>query len=322
MLLPSLLTAVAAAAPSVIATSPIVPGATATLEVGNADPGAEVRVYASVTGTGPGPCAGGACLGLVAPFEVARGTVGPVGLAHLQATVPALAPLGPVWLQAVQVGPVEVGSVTEAEIRTPLKVLMVGDSITEGQQSQPSDLPYHQVTANELGPAYEVVSIGCGGATSEDWVPGGPSTLCGGQWWNPNVYEARATPELPVDVATVMLGTNDATGFFEPAPILPLDYAQNMVALIDQLLADGADTVVLMTPPPMCSTADPATVDRLVAYRAIDRYLCDHHAGVVCGPDVYTLLGPADFRACDVHPNGQGHRVLGEAVADAILGLW
>ncbi|MCB9684230.1 MAG: SGNH/GDSL hydrolase family protein [Alphaproteobacteria bacterium] len=318
----TLLVAVASAAPSVVPTTPIVPGAPATLEVANLAPGVDVRVYASVTGTGVGPCAGATCLDLLAPFEVARGTAGPLGATRLTASVPALAPLGPVWLQAVQVGPNVVGAVTDAEIRTPVRVLMVGDSITEGQQSQPTDLPYYQVTANALGAAYEVVSIGCGGATSEDWVPGGPATLCGGQWWNPNVYEARATPELPVDIATIMLGTNDSTGFFEPAPIVPLDYAQNMVAVIDQLLADGAETVMLLTPPPMCSTADPATVDRLVAYRAFDLRLCDHHAGVVCGPDVYTLLGPADFRACDVHPNGQGHAVLGEAVADAIIDLW
>ncbi|MCA9492476.1 MAG: SGNH/GDSL hydrolase family protein [Myxococcales bacterium] len=317
----TLLVAVASAAPSVVPTTPIVPGAQATLEVGNADPGSEVRVYASLTGAGQGPCAGATCLDLLAPFEVARGQVGPLGATRLVAAVPALAPLGPVWLQAAQVGPAEVGSVTSAEIRPPLKVLMIGDSITEGGQSQPSDLPYYEVTANALGPAYEVVSIGCGGATSEDWQPGGPATLCAGLWWNPNVYEERAVAELPSEVVTIMLGTNDSTGFFEPAPITPVDHAQNIVALVDQLLVDGAETVMLMTPPPMCSTTDPATLDRLADYRAFDLALCSHHAGVVCGPDVYTLLGPADFRGCDVHPNGQGHAVLGEAVADAILAL-
>lgn len=317
----TLVVAVASAAPSVVPVTPLVPGASATVEVGNATPGTEVRVFASLAGPGAGPCAGGACLDLLAPFEVARGRVGPLGAARLQATVPSLAPLGPVWLQAVQLGPADVGSVTAAEIRPPLKVLMIGDSITEGGQSQPSDLPYYEVTANALGSAYEVVSIGCGGATSEDWQPGGPATLCAGLWWNPNVYEARAVPELPADVVTIMLGTNDSTGFFEPAPITPLDYAQNIVALVDQLLVDDAGTVLLMTPPPMCSTTDPATLDRLAAYRVFDLALCSHHAGVVCGPDVYTLLGPADFRGCEVHPNGQGHAVLGEAVADAILAL-
>lgn len=78
---------------------------------------------------------------------------------------------------------------------------------------------------------------------------------------------------------------------------------------------------MLMSPPPMCDTADAATVARLEAYRAIVAAICDADERVVCGPDVYTLLGADDFQDCDVHPNGIGHLNLGVAVAEAIKNL-
>jgi hypothetical protein len=48
--------------------------------------------------------------------------------------------------------------------------------------------------------------------------------------------------------------------------------------------------------------------------------LCSQRPNVVCGPDVYDLLGPADFDGCDVHPNAAGHRKIGEALAATLAG--
>ncbi|MBU3951732.1 MAG: SGNH/GDSL hydrolase family protein [Proteobacteria bacterium] len=210
--------------------------------------------------------------------------------------------------------------VTPVKIWGRTSILMIGDSITEGVQSNPSAEPYTAVAAKILGKGFTVTQVGCGGATTWDWSSFGGVTLCGGQFWDLNVYEARARPNLPADVVTVMLGTNDATGFFEPAPISPNEYRDNLANLVTNLLNDGAGQVMLMTPPPMCESTNPDVVMRLEAYRTIVEAMCSTRKGVVCGPDVYTLLTEDDFQGCDPHPNGLGHLTLGIAVAMMILG--
>lgn len=199
-------------------------------------------------------------------------------------------------------------------------VLMIGDSITEGVQSRPAAEPYTIVAAKVLGQRFTVTQIGCGGATTWDWSLLGGVTFCGGRFWDPNVYEVLARPNLPADVVTVMLGTNDATGFYEPAPISPDAYRSNLANLVNHLFKDGAGKVMLMPPPHMCESASADVVRRLEAYRTIVGTMCNTRAGVVCGPDVYTLLDEDDFQGCDVHPNGLGHRTLGTAIAEMILG--
>ena len=212
------------------------------------------------------------------------------------------------------------GKVTPVKVWRQTSILMIGDSITQGVQSSPSAEPYSIVAANVLGKGFTVTQVGCGGATSRDWSLLGGVTFCGGRFWDRNVYEARVLPNLPADMVTIMLGTNDATGFFEPAPISPDDYRDNLANLVTNLLSDGAGQVMLMPPPPMCESTNAEVVTRLEAYRAIVGAMCSSREGVVCGPDVYTLLNEDDFQDCDVHPNGLGHLTLGIAVARMILG--
>jgi lysophospholipase L1-like esterase len=214
----------------------------------------------------------------------------------------------------------KIKTVTPVKVLPRTSILMIGDSITEGVQSNPSAEPYTTVAAKVLGKGFTVTQVGCGGATTWDWSSLGGVTLCGGQSWDRNVYEARARPNLPADVVTVMLGTNDATGFFEPAPISPDEYRDNLANLVTNLLNDGAGQVMLMPPPPMCESTNADVVMRLEAYRTIVGSMCSTREGVVCGPDVYTLLNEDDFQGCDVHPNGLGHLTLGIAIATMILG--
>lgn len=214
----------------------------------------------------------------------------------------------------------QINMVTPVKTWRRTSILMIGDSITEGVQSNPSAEPYTTVAAKVLGKKFTVTSVGCGGATTWDWSSLGGVTLCSGQFWDQNVYEARARPNLPADVVTVMLGTNDATGFFEPAPISPDEYRDNLANLVTNLLNDGAGQVMLMPPPPMCESTNADVIMRLEAYRTIVGAMCSSRKGVVCGPDVYTLLTEDDFQGCDVHPNGLGHLTLGIAVARMILG--
>jgi lysophospholipase L1-like esterase len=200
------------------------------------------------------------------------------------------------------------------------RVLLIGDSITEGSVSGTPGFPYAAVVDLQLGPDFEVTNLGCGGATSFDWRPDTGVTICGGLWIN--LWAERVLPNVPAEIATVMLGTNDATGFFEPAPLTGDAYAANIEAIVDGLHAAGVDQVMLMTPPARCTSAPQAVRDRLADYRLRIFTMCLTKPGVVCGPDVYKLLDPvADFASCNVHPNAQGHAKLGNALADAVEDL-
>lgn len=317
----ALLPALALASPTVAPTAPMYAGGAVELAVSGAAPGSEVRVFAS-RGAGSGPCAGPVCLDLLAPApQIATVIADAAGHATISGTLPSGVPSGPGFLQAVQVAPAVEGPVVPVTVWPRTRVLMIGDSITEGTQSAPEGVPYTTVATALLGPGYDVVVEGCGGSSTFDWSLLGGVTLCNGGWWSPTLYEARAQPNLPADVVTVMLGTNDATGFFEPAPVPEDEYARNLDDIVDNLLADGAGTVLLMSPPPMCTTADAATVARLEAYRLVVGATCALRAQVACGPDVYTLLDADDFAGCDVHPNGQGHQTMGIALATSIMGL-
>jgi hypothetical protein len=76
-------------------------GATLTLRVHHAPPGATVRWYATLAGHGGEPCLGAVCGGLVAPLTLATRTAQATGFAEAVLTVPATLPVGrTVLLQA------------------------------------------------------------------------------------------------------------------------------------------------------------------------------------------------------------------------------
>lgn len=304
--------------PVVRTAQPVYSTLTATLRITGAQPDTRVRVYLSRTGFGAGPCQGGHCLDILPPATLLGAvTADSAGEAALAVVFDEPEDVQ-LYLQPVQVAPAVVGAVAPVTVWERPRVVMIGDSITEGGQSQPTAYQYTTVAGGLLGRGVEVIEAGCGGATSADWSTLGQVTLCGGQFWEPDVYSVLARPHLPAALATVMLGTNDATGFFEPQPIPPDQYRSNMEALVGQLLQDGAEQVLLLTPPPMCATTHPDVVARLEGYRVELAEMCASMAQVVCGPDVYTLLEPDDFQGCDVHPNGLGHLDIGVALADAV----
>jgi lysophospholipase L1-like esterase len=213
------------------------------------------------------------------------------------------------------------GAASPLEAQARKRVLLLGDSITAGAVSGPPGIPFADVLAQRLGDGYEVVNIGCGGSTSLDWTITHGSTLCG-VFVLPNLFEGRAVPSLPAEYVTMMLGTNDATGFFEPMPIAPRIYGRAMAEIANNLVAYGAGTVIVMTPPPRCVSARRDERMRLLAYRAIVLGACGVYPRTECGPDVHTLLDPeTSFENCDVHPNAEGHAAIGNALADTILAL-
>jgi lysophospholipase L1-like esterase len=200
----------------------------------------------------------------------------------------------------------------------PISIVLLGDSITAGETSAPTGPPYATLLADSLGPGFAVTNLGCGGTSSLDWTSSRGSVLCGGEVDRPNLYDALAQPQLPADLVTVLLGTNDAIGFEESGRVDPSVYAGAIFELARDLLADGAAQVMLMTPPP--NFAGRAARPLLARYRSAIIALCAKPGdAVVCGPDVYALLEPDDFAAGNIHPNESGQAKIADALHDAVL---
>jgi lysophospholipase L1-like esterase len=199
----------------------------------------------------------------------------------------------------------------------PIQVLLIGDSITAGTVSDPAGPAYAEILSGVLGDGFDVTNIGCGGASSLDWTLSQGGVICGGRGSQvPNLYTALALPYMPVGIATILLGTNDAIGFFEPDPVSPSVYGVAVHELADNLLADGADLVMLMTPPP--NFWDATAQALLIDYRDEALEICASGSRLVCGPDVFELLSPSDFQAGNIHPNRTGHAKIAAALDRAI----
>lgn len=195
----------------------------------------------------------------------------------------------------------------------PARVLLIGDSITAGMVSEPIGPSYAALLATELGPGFEIVNVACSGSTTLAWRPDAGPRSCPEATGAVRLYAERARPALPADVATILLGTNDVIGRFEAAPVEPEAYRDSLRAIIDALHADGVREVMLLSPPVSTLSAL-----RLARYRPLIGELCQERAFVTCGPDLGELLGPGDFAAGDVHPNGAGHAKIARALAAAL----
>ena len=200
----------------------------------------------------------------------------------------------------------------------PIRIVLLGDSITEGYVSAPFGPAFATLLADSLGAGFEVVNIGCAGASSLDWSPSVGDTLCGAPATElPNGYGARVPTELPADLVVVVLGTNDAIGLLEPEPTTAQAYRDAIDELVGGLLGDGAVRVMLAAPPPNFDSA-PALL--LLAQYAVEiQALCGAPGdAVLCGPDLLNLLEAGDFAPGDVHPNAGGHAKIAAALEASI----
>jgi lysophospholipase L1-like esterase len=134
------------------------------------------------------------------------------------------------------------------------------------------------------------------------------------------LFEGAALPNLPADIVLVMLGSNDAVGWFEPSPVTSDLYLENLDAMLTKIFDLGAGRVVLVKPPPQLAS-DETVQDRLRSYGSKIDHLCEFAMKVVCGPDLTSLLTAEDFDASNIHPNAVGHDKIAWAVSETIASI-
>ena len=222
-------------------------------------------------------------------------------------------------VSAALIGALACGGEAPAPEVPRVRVLLIGDSITAGLVSEPVGPPYAELLEQRLGERFEVVNLGCGGASSLDWTESRGAKMCAGRPTMPNLYEARVRPWIPAAFATVLLGTNDSRGVHEVRRIPADEYGAALREIATKLLEDGVERVVLLGPPLVIHRVN--AMLRLVAYGEVVEAICQENPRVVCGPDVRYLLELRDFETGNVHPNGPGHVKIADALAEALLAL-
>lgn len=197
------------------------------------------------------------------------------------------------------------------------KLLFVGDSITRGLgATDPDTLGFVALLADRF-PEATVVNAGCGGATVRDWTIDEPDLACplAAAW------PALAEPELPVHITHILLGTNDALGFFEFFPdtlmgrfVPPDEYAERIRVLV----ARATGLVILSTPPPNPLHSSDEVDERLRAYIDVLHEVATESDRVAFGADFYSLLDP-DSDMDGIHPNDRGYARMADELERRIL---
>lgn len=222
--------------------------------------------------------------------------------------------------------PPEVAVSDSDEPKVTVRVLAIGDSHTAGWVSGRAGPSFIEILRKTLGPKFEIVNLGCNGSSVLDWtVPEIYIKACS----IAGAYDLLAASQTPADIATVLLGTNDAVGFFQghcgtalnpetKCPLSAVFYKERMTLLINRLVADGVPRIILLKPPKIKAVAAEAT-DRLRAYGVAIEEICTAQSHVTCGPDLFELLNVnRHFARGAIHANAAGHRKIAKALAPVV----
>jgi hypothetical protein len=137
-------------------------------------------------------------------------------------------------------------------------------------------------------------NAGIAGSQTSDWTPGGPNFPC--------YVDGR-----PV---FVLLGTNDAI-WLRPVS----EYRDNLQSIVEELLLDGAESVTLITQPPVYAVGPEHSLhERLEEYREVNTTLCEA-AGVWCDVDL-SEMEETLFESDGLHFNDAGADFVAMAVPE------
>ncbi|HJQ28529.1 MAG TPA: SGNH/GDSL hydrolase family protein [Rubrobacter sp.] len=201
-------------------------------------------------------------------------------------------------------------------------VLCYGDSNTWGSDPEsrerfPEDVRWPGVLAGNLGEGYRVIEEGLPGRTTvwEDPIEG--------DYKNGRTYlMACLESHRPVDLITLMLGTNDLKARFG---VSASDIAQAASSLAEMMMRSGcgpdggAPVVVLISPPPVAKLTDMAQMFEGAEEKS--RQFPEHYerfaeqiGSEYLDASEYIVSSDVD----GIHLDAGEHRKLGEAVAQRI----
>lgn len=205
-------------------------------------------------------------------------------------------------------------------------VLCYGDSNTWGSDPETGerfaeDVRWPGVLQDALGEEYDVIEEGLPGRTTvwEDPIEGAHKN--GRAYLTPCLESHR-----PIDVVTLMLGTNDLKRRFGcPAS----DIAQGAASLAEMALRSGcgpdgsAPLVLLVAPPPVGTLTDMAQMFEGSEEKSLEFSGHYQRFAEQCGCeflDAAEVIVSSDVDG--VHLDADEHRKLGEAVAARIEGIF
>ncbi len=205
-------------------------------------------------------------------------------------------------------------------------ILCYGDSNTWGSDPEtgerfPEEVRWPGVLRRELGEGYHVIEEGLPGRTTvwEDPIEGDYKD--GRAYLTPCLESHR-----PIDLMTIMLGTNDLKERFG---VSASDIAQGAASLAEMALRSGcgpeggAPVVLLVAPPPVGRLTDMARMFEGSEEKSLEFSRHYRRFAEKCGCEFLDAAGVIVSSDVDgIHLDAVEHRKLGEAVAARIGGVF
>ena len=180
----------------------------------------------------------------------------------------------------------------------PVKVALLGDSITAGYGGN----PYDETMQEKLGVGYKVLNFGESGASASSW----------GALPYTDTPSYDALREEHADIIMIQLGTNDTACWLDDS-----SFKQSYTKLMQNCKDTGA-RVILVTPPKAYDVSgDYGVVGErleLIAY-TIQKLAEDNGMTVV---DLYSASDDSWLASDGVHLNSYGAQRVGELMAEGV----
>ena len=178
-----------------------------------------------------------------------------------------------------------------------IKIACIGDSITELSG-------YPEIAQQILGINYIIGNFGASGTT----------VLFNSEY--PYMYQEAfvEAKKFQPNIAVVMLGTNDANRVFED---FQSDFVNDYLTLLSSIQAFDSNPKVLVAIPPQIFG------DLLLSGKVFDKKIIPSIEKVadkygLPTIDVYSAMSKPEFFFDGVHPNGEGTRIIANAICNAI----
>jgi acyl-CoA thioesterase-1 len=191
----------------------------------------------------------------------------------------------------------------------PVKIAIVGNSITEGSGVNPYRDAYPAQLGLYLGDNYLVGNFGVSGRTM---LKKGDYPI----WAEPLFQDALA---FEPDILIILLGTNDSKP--QNWDLYGEEFDDDYLAMIDTFSVGGKNPEVWACLPPPAfavkfSIRDSVIVNEVIP--SIEQVIAERQLKWV---DFYTpFIGHSEYFPDDIHPNANGHNIMARILYEALTG--